>query len=494
MLARKFRKKQRARVLRFTLLACTFVSLCVVVAARSEDFPTRARLELANLREGTTLSEWMRAHPNDAIILYSHRQWEMSSWIVRAEDRDRLTDGREIVRRAYFYAPEPSADMRLPRNASQQKLRNSAQLGFIWIEMNEPGATAGADLAERTRAELARCFVKGQYDLKIWFANAGSWSKTAKWNVGSATFVSAYESIDAGPRPPRVLAFGFLPVSGLHVDLGGGEDIYGEAFDAELRSLDVAIAASGLAEKDLEPIRIVKRRIEEYHLGKSETWKSGAGDEIIDALKQWLSAGRRRGRRHYAAALLAADTALDLSEQFVNPEYEAIRKRLKAIGANFIYAQLDGYVYTHGWLKKALRLDRGDVVGDLALTSMMGKGFALSGMCADTGYEGFRRVIFEGERFLLRSRNGRLRARVHLLVAQAYSDIVALADGAGEGYVEARKYQRSAPWARLMAIAHYRQLLRLPDDAQNQRRIWKDAWRLCARVPPINTYFFCVYD
>ena len=69
-----------------------------------------------------------------------------------------------------------------------------------------------------------------------------------------------------------------------------------------------------------------------------------------------------------------------------------------------------------------------------------------------------------------------------------------LADGAGEGYVQARKYQRSAPWARLMAIAHYRQLLRLPDDAQNQKRIWKDAWRLCARLPPINTYFFCVYD
>src|SRR5438132_3378196 len=199
--------------------------------------------------------------------------------------------------------------MRLPRTSRQQKLRADAQLGFIWLEISEPDRVTAQRLAERTREELSRHFAKGQNDLKIWFANAAYWSKTAKWNVGPVTFVSAYESIDAGPRPPRVLAFGFIPVSGLHVDLGGGEDVYGEAFDAELRSLDVAIAASGLAGKDLEPIRIVKRRIEEYHFGKSETWKSGVGDEIIDALKQWLSAGRRRGRRHYAAALLAADTA-----------------------------------------------------------------------------------------------------------------------------------------------------------------------------------------
>src|SRR5205807_25529 len=208
-------------------------------------------------------------------------------------------------------------------------------------------------------------------------------------------------------------------------------------------------------------IRLVKQRIEDYHSGKSEVGKSAVGDEVVDALKQWLSISRTRGRRQYAAALLAADTALDLSEQlFVNPDHEEIRKRLKSIGANFISADLDGYVYTHGWLKKARRLDRGGVIGDLSLISMMEKGFELSAMCADTGYEGFRRVMFEGERFLRRSRNQKLRAHVRLLVAEAYSDLVVLADGAGEGYVDTAKYQRAAPWARSMAIAHYRHLLR----------------------------------
>src|SRR5882724_405054 len=397
MMAAKVRKKHLVRILRVILLPCTFASLCMVAAAQSEGFPTRAVEELANLHEGISLAAWMRAHPDDAPVLYSHRHWDWGNWIVRADHKDRLADGREIIRRAYFYAPDPPADMMLPRSASQQRIRAGAQLGFIWLEINEPNSSARQELAERTREELSRRFAQGQNDLKIWFANAGSWSKTAKWNVGSATFVSAYESINGGPRPPRVLAFGFLPVSGLHVDLGGGEDIYGEAFDAELRSLDEAIAASGLPEKDLEPIRLVKQRIEEYHSGKSETWKSAVGDQVVDALKQWLSTCRKRGRRQYAAALLAADTALDLSIQFMNPDDEAIRKRLKAIGANFIYAQLDGYMYTHDWLKKALRLGRGGLIGDLSLISMMEKGFNLSAMCAGIGYEGSRRVIFEGE-------------------------------------------------------------------------------------------------
>jgi len=183
-----------------------------------------------------------------------------------------------------------------------------------------------------------------------------------------------------------------------------------------------------------------------------------------------------------------------LSNQFVSPEDEAIRKRLKAIGANFIYAQLDGYVYTHNWLKKALRLDRDGLIGDLSLISMMEKGFDLSGMCADTGYEGSRRVIFEGERFLSRSRDRKLRARVHLLVAEAYSDVVALADGAGEGYVSAAKYLRAAPWARSMAIAHYRHLVRVSHSPDDPKTMWKQMWRLLAGAPPIGTHFFCVYD
>lgn len=476
------------------VLAVALSALQAVAAAQATDFPARAAAELANLHEGITLTAWMGTHPTDTTVLYSHRHWDWGNWIVRVDKAERLTDGREITRRAYFYAPDPPADMSLPRRESSQEILVSAQLGFVWIDVNEPDATAGAELAERTREELSKRFASGRFELKLWFANAGSWSRTAKWNVGPATFASAYESIAGTPRPPRVLAFGFLPVSGLHLDLAGGEDVYGAAFESQRHWLDKIIAASGFAGKDLEPILRVKQRIDEYHSGGSEQWKTAVNDEVIAELKQWLSASRRRGRRQQAAALLAADVAYDLSEQFVNPDDQITRRRLKSLGANFIYAQLDGWVYTHDWLKKARRLDRRGPIGDVSLITMMEKGFDISGMCGDTGYEGFRRVIFAGERFLLRSRNRDLRLRVQLLVAEAYSDIVALADGAGEGYVDAAKYQRAAPWARSMAIWHYRRLLRSPDRTAEQMKRWKATWRLLAGAPPIGTNFFCVYD
>src|ERR1700681_121599 len=118
MMAAKFRKKHFVRILRVTLLACTFVSLCMVAAAQYEGFPTRAVGELADLHEGITLAAWMRAHPNDAPVLYSHRHWDWGNWMVRADHKDRLDDGREIIRQAYFYAPDPPTDMSLPRSAS----------------------------------------------------------------------------------------------------------------------------------------------------------------------------------------------------------------------------------------------------------------------------------------------------------------------------------------------------------------------------------------
>jgi len=108
--------------------------------------------------------------------------------------------------------------------------------------------------------------------------------------------------------------------------------------------------------------------------------------------------------------------------------------------------------------------------------------------------KGFAGSFFLGERFLRRSRNQKLRAHVRLLVAEAYSDIVVLADGAGEGYVDTAKYQRAAPWARSMAIAHYRSVLRMSHSPRNSKRIWKQLWRLLAGAPPTRTNFLCVYD
>ena len=489
------RKAERS-LRRVCLPAATLLLLCAMPAAAHRvtalDFPDRALTELAELRDGTTLAGWMRAHPDDKLVLYSHRLWDIGGkWIARAELKGELTDGRKFSRRAFFYAPDPPVNFLLPKHINPQTLRGHSRLGCIWIETNG----VSEDDAERTRARLSQKLSGGQYDQKIWFANAGFWTRTAKWRTGSSTVVSAYESIGGATRPPRVLAFGFLPVSKLYVDLGGDtEDFWEQHFRTQRQRIDEAIALSGLAARDLKPINFLTETIDAYHAGESAAWNANTTNEVLSALKQWLDTTRPRGRRPFAAALLAADSVLSLLSSYINLEDDATRRQFSAIGARYDYAKLSGYMYTHNWLKQAYRLNRHGPVGALSFISMLERGFEFLPACRDNGYEGFRRMISAGEPFLRRLRNQKLRARVRLLVARAYSDIVALADGAGGGYVEASKYRREAARARQIALVHYRAALRLHRTPEERNTIWKAAWRLQAHVSPAGTNFFCVYD
>jgi hypothetical protein len=455
------------------------------------DFPERALTELTELREEITLAAWMLDHPDDHLRFFSPGLWDIGdNWIARAELKGKLTDGRAFSRRAFFYVPDPPSDFLLPRHIEPQTLRTRARLGCIWLETNG----VSEDDAERTRIHLSQQFPNGQYDQKLWFANAAYWTKTARWNVGSSTFASAYESMAGVPRPARVLAFGFLPLSKLYVDLGGDTDDFWERdFQTRRRTLDEAVELSRLSGKDLKKINYLAETIDTFHAGRSDVRNAGTTNEILDALKRWLDTTRRRGRKQFAAGLLAGDAALSLLDSFINVEDAAVRKKLTAIGARYDDTHY-GPVYTHNWLNQAYRLNRHGPVGDLSLISMMERGFAMCADCADTGYEGFRSVIFEGERFLTRSKDSKLRARVHVLLARAYSDIVALAGGAGGGYVEASKYRREAAWARRMALVHHRAALRARDASEERTTIWKSAWRLQAHIPPSETWFFCVSD
>lgn len=484
-------------IFRFALVSFTFAYLSVVVAAQSGDFPNRAAEELAQLKEGATLSEWMRAHAADTLVLYSfrYRDWN-GNWVVRATRRENLSDGRELVRYAYFYAPSPPADGRLPPSSNAEELRKQSRLGLIWVQSVEPDVHTGERLAVQTRDGLSKRFMQGQFGPKISYANAGYWTRSARWEIEHATVVSAYESTPEGtPNKRRVLAFGFFPLAGVHVDLGAGEDYYGEEFRADMSLLEAAIAASGLKAKHVESMRFVKEKIQEYNSGQSQQWTNAVDQEVVLALKQWLlDSNLLRGAKR-AAALLAADRALKMSERLAHPENENVRKQLEALGARFNYSPLGGaYGYTNSWLKQAIRNDPHGRIGQRAFIVLMEKGFDTSGTCADSGYEGFRRVIIEGERFLKRTRNPELRKRTHLLVAEAYSDTVALADGAGEGYVDTGKYRNAAGKAKMRAIAHYRRALVPVSNQTSSVKIWRETWRLMAGVPPVNTRFFCIYD
>ncbi len=116
-------------------------------------------------------------------------------------------------------------------------------------------------------------------------------------------------------------------------------------------------------------------------------------------------------------------------------------------------------------------------------------------MCIEQGGEGFRAVISEGSRYLQQHPRTAMAADIHLMMADAYADIVALADGGGYDSSDSKKYVAEAPSARLRAIDEYRAAIRDTRlDTVSANRAWTSAWSLLAGIARRGTRFYCVYD
>src|SRR5262249_13053965 len=140
-------------------------------------------------------------------------------------------------------------------------------------------------------------------------------------------------------------------------------------------------------------------------------------------------------------------------------------------------------------------IDPDGPVGESAFYTLMTMGFETSGMCIDQGGEGFRAVVSEGARYLGEHPRTTMAANIHLMMGDAYADVVALADGGGYDPSESRKYVAEAPSARLKAIDEYRLALRAPGlDTSSAARAWTSAWSLLAGIARRGTRFYCVYD
>jgi hypothetical protein len=115
-------------------------------------------------------------------------------------------------------------------------------------------------------------------------------------------------------------------------------------------------------------------------------------------------------------------------------------------------------------------------------------------LCNDHGREGFRAVIEQGEAFLRAKPHAAIAGDVHIMVAQAYADIVTLAGGGGWGYADSTAYVAEAPSARARAIEHYQIAFESGASPLRVRQSWPTAWRLMAGLIPTRTFFYCIYD
>lgn len=507
------------------LAAALLVALQARLPPVAGPFAERAVAELSALRPAVTASAWLTAHPGDGFLLFrrdSIRE-NHNSWCARARQSGQLSDGRRMVRYAYFYPPVPPPSLILPATSGPNLVREQCVLGTVWVEATATDSATGSALAahvrdaltvahgpvragrnlfgsrvppDSLRRALSRLPGADALLMGLHYFGAAGWRVPGRWEVESTVIVSAFDrGLDRRQSGGRVLAFAYLPIA----NLGSvGEDL-DRSEAVERRRVTLALEAVRLSGLDSIQTRrllgILADADSAYH-GRGSIDPKALDSVAVVVIRDWTMGARSLAASRRAAALLAADQVLGSGPMvYVRAQrQDTSRVEYEQLGAVFVRDELGGgYNYTHNWLDQGLTLDAKGPVGRLATLALLRSGFNETGMCGG-GSEAFRRVITTGERLLTGDLDTATAAEVHRLVGDAYADIVALAAGDGAGYADSTDYLAEAPAARVKAITHYRTALALDRLSPEARSAWLEAWRLIAGLPPTTTHFFCVYD
>jgi len=198
-----------------------------------------------------------------------------------------------------------------------------------------------------------------------------------------------------------------------------------------------------------------------------------------------------------AAVGAATDLAIDryagsISYEPRDASYERSYNILSGAGVPYDDSHLGSeYVYARKWFYDAYAPDSSGPIGRMLLIPLLAQGWGANSTCMKTGGSlGARGVITHGEAALGRGAPDPL---IHFLVGEAYMDDVALAQGALEGYAEAKDFTAAAKVSRPKAIAHFLAALPGLRDKELQRKAWIYAMRLMVGARTTTT-FTCVYD
>jgi hypothetical protein len=474
---------------------------------QSEQLAKYALDELPALRAGQTLGEWKKRHADATVEPYAPTLSEQSNsdWCARGRLDASLDGDRKVRRAAYFYLPDPPTPLALPVDVPCDQLLNQCRLGFVWAEIEDPDAGRAEHLADSTRESVASILGVGELNAKLSWWGAGYWRKAALWKDQALSVATASTSFRAWPSggpgtSTRVFVTAAGKLSNIRFErLARRTDTpeeYVEAFRVIESRMAEAITIAGIGGDGEASVRSALKVLSKY----SPPWhfpRDADSTLILEAIDGWLGVAPTSPPLRRAAALFVADQLLGHSGTgWGKDQYPPIRRRLEAHGAKFNWAQLgDTWVYAHSWLKEALQLDPDGRSGDLAFITLMESGFETSGTCSDQGGNGFRAVLKEGAGFLRRKPDSDLQRDIHLLMAEAYGDIVTLANGGGYDQSVSAEFQPEAAGSRIKAIEEYRAAFApTPPLVSRTRETWRDAWRLMAGLTPSRTHFYCVYD
>jgi hypothetical protein len=466
-------------------------------------FDRHADRLLDTLRRAGSLLKWRQVHPDETIErAQDNREFDggfglplEGAWCARAVRRERLHDGRVVLRSVFFYPPH-SATSALDRKVpAGLEAIAECRAGAISLESEEPIPTLGDSLIVAVRRRLTSRHGKGRAGARLATWRAADWRNSTFWRLPAASVVAVAEGRASLGRV-FVLAWG--PSSGISSDLAGSQVFRSDPESAMLREI---VALGPLDSVQAE--RLIALRARSFWAWEGMIPATLTDSVLLSALEPWVSMADTLPSRARLAALLLADRVLDAARlpSLLEPDSTALRSRLGQFGARFEQHALGGrsYVYVNNWLWDVVRHDRDSPIGQRALLVLLRRGFYTGPGCGgEEGYrdEGFRRVIAEGERALAGQVGPALRPEIERLVAEAYGDIVYLASDGGYAseYFDPAAYGAEAPEARRRAIAHYEVALRLTADPLTRTRLGQAAWRLRAGLAPLVPYFICVYD
>jgi hypothetical protein len=474
----------------------------ILPATDSAMFDNHAGRLLDTLRGAGSLLEWRRTHWDETIErAQDNREFDggfglplEGAWCARAVRRERLHDGRVVLRSVFFYPPDsvaPAVEGNVPVGLEAIA---ECRAGAISLESEEPIPALGDSLALAVDRRLTSRYGKGRAGARLATWRAGDWRNSTFWRVPAASVVAAAEGRG---WLGRVFMLAWEPSSGISSDLADSQAFRRDPETAMLREI---VALGPLDSVQAEGLIALRARF--FWAWEGMIPATLTDSMLLSALEPWVSVADTLPSRARSAALLLADRVLEEARlaSLLEPDSTALRSRLERSGARFEQHALGGhsYIYVNNWLWEAARLDRDGPIGQRALLVLLRHAFYTGPGCGGEGYrdEEFRRVIAEGERALAGRADPALRPEIERLVADAYGDIVYLASDGGYAcdFFQSADYRAEMPEARRKAIEHYDAALRLTVDRLTRTRLGQATWRLRAGLAPLVPHFICVYD
>jgi hypothetical protein len=519
---------------------CVFTAATLASGAPPSQQPSRPGVttlgsavaaELRAFCDATTLGTWRRVRPGGTVRPYERGSGESPGAGFGAGLREpvaltasaqlAVSGVRRLSRTIYFYAPALASGGAPPAaEIPAAVLADQAVAGYLWIEAFPIDPEGAQLLTVELQLALDQVLGAGDGSVRISAFGSAMWRDTRFWRRGTASIAAGWRPgrvSASSPEPARVIIVASLPPSASPVVFARPNPAEFPAsrparLNAERTArtrarVDEAIALAGVG----GPVEETMRALLPYVAPDVffDARPAGDPDELLRIMRDWMTAIAPLPPPRRSAGLLVADQILQGAvHPFQLAVYDAPgrdqsaarRKAFVELGAAFTDLHLGAtYLYTNTWLKEALALDPDGRAGELAFLVLLEKGFETSGVCADQNGEGFMRVISRGEAYLAtgRGRTSPDRANVLFAIAQANSDVVAMATGhgyQGPGGAEATAFAAQAPAARREALRYYRLALAEESGTERAADALTEVWRLSAGLSPARTYFYCVYD